>query len=385
MHSTIKALAGCRRVTSTECGEKSIASNLALRNAGKPKNYGNPGTAQFANDRVEALKRSKVGSAGKSTDYGNLGTAQIPNDRVEALNKRKVRSVICSFIVVLVLLVCLVSYEGGEEDYQLSMESKITLKDVKGVDQLKVDLEKIVHYLRASEQWSRLPKGVLLVGPTGIGKSMLARAVAGEAGVPFFMTRVSEFDEWSMRLGVRRVRKLFNAAKKRSPCVIFIDGLDAVGRHRRPTESSITWSTLNQLLVELDGLNQDDGIIVFGATNYAKLLDKDLVSPGHFDYRLYVPFPDTEGRKEILKSHLSKVLAADDVNVTTIARGTSLFTGAELADLVNIAAVRAAVDGAKDVSMAHLENAKDRIKRGSVAWNNYISKKQLRYEKKLRY
>lgn len=136
---------------------------------------------------------------------------------------------------------------------------------------------------------------------------MLARAVAGEAGVPFFMTRVSEFDEWSMHLGVRRVRKLFNAAKKRSPCVIFIDGLDAVGRHRRPTESSITWSTLNQLLVELDGFNKDDGIIVFGATNHPELLDKALVSPGHFDYRLYVPLPDTEGRKEILKSHMSKV------------------------------------------------------------------------------
>ncbi|KAK9949715.1 hypothetical protein M0R45_005232 [Rubus argutus] len=169
---------------------------------------------------------------------------------------------------------------------------------------------------------------------------MLARTVAGEAGVPFFMTRVSEFDEWSMRLG---------------------------------------------LLVELDGFNKDDGIIVFGATNHPELLDKALVSPGHFDYRLNVPFPDTEGRKEILKSHMSKVLGADDVNVTTIARGTSLFTGAELADLVNIAAVRAAVDGAKDVSMAHLEYAKDMIKRGAVAWNNYISKKQLRYETKLRY
>lgn len=248
-------------------------------------------------------------------------------------------------------------------------EIDVTFNDVKGVDEAKQELQEIVEFLRNPEKFSalggKLPKGVLLVGPPGTGKTLLARAVAGEADVPFFHAAGPEFDEILVGQGARRVRDLFSRAKSRAPCVIFIDEIDSVGAKRSNSLlHPYANQTINQLLTEMDGFRQNEGVIVLGATNRRDDLDKALLRPGRFDVEINVSVPDLNGRKEILELYLGKVKLANDLDVEVLARGTTGFTGADLENMVNQAALRAAIDKADAVSMKYLENARDKVLMG---------------------
>ncbi|SPQ93876.1 AAA+ ATPase domain-containing protein [Plasmodiophora brassicae] len=244
-----------------------------------------------------------------------------------------------------------------------------TFADIKGADEAKEELKEIVAFLKDPTKFTRLggklPKGVLLMGSPGTGKTLLARAVAGEAGVPFFYCSGSEFEEMFVGVGARRVRDLFTAAKKSSPCIIFIDEIDAIGGTRNMKDHQALRMTLNQLLVEMDGFNPNEGIIVIGATNFPELLDKALIRPGRFDRQVVVPLPDLHGRKDILDLYLQKVACAKDVDSLVLARGTPGFSGAQLYNMVNMAAIRASQSSHDVVFMRDFEWAKDKIMMGA--------------------
>ncbi len=255
----------------------------------------------------------------------------------------------------------------------LSMQQKkVTFKDVAGVDEAKEELKEIIEYLREPQKFQklggRIPKGVLLVGPPGTGKTLLARAVAGEANVPFFSISGSDFVEMFVGVGASRVRDLFEQGKKNAPCIIFIDEIDAVGRHRGAGLGGghdEREQTLNQLLVEMDGFESNDGVILVAATNRPDVLDPALLRPGRFDRRVVVGLPDVRGREEVLRVHVKKVPVADDVNLNVLARGTPGFSGADLANMVNEAALNAARLNRKQVTMYDFELAKDKVLMGA--------------------
>jgi cell division protease FtsH len=249
---------------------------------------------------------------------------------------------------------------------------KITFADVAGVDEAKDEVQELVEFLRDPSKFQklggRIPRGVLMVGSPGTGKTLLAKAIAGEAKVPFFTISGSDFVEMFVGVGASRVRDMFEQAKKHAPCIIFIDEIDAVGRHRGAGLGGghdEREQTLNQLLVEMDGFEGNEGIIVIAATNRPDVLDPALLRPGRFDRQVVVPLPDLRGREQILKVHMRKVPLADDVNPTVIARGTPGFSGADLANLVNEAALFAARGNSRAVTMDHFERAKDKIMMGS--------------------
>ncbi|EWM27565.1 atp-dependent zinc metalloprotease ftsh mitochondrial-like protein [Nannochloropsis gaditana] len=250
--------------------------------------------------------------------------------------------------------------------------------DVMGVDEAKQELEEIVLYLKDPSRFTRLggklPKGLLLLGPPGTGKTLLARAIAGEAGVPFFYASGSEFEEMYVGVGARRVRDLFEAAKKRAPCIIFVDEIDAIGGARHLKDQQAMKMTLNQLLVELDGFEQNKGVIIIGATNFPQSLDEALLRPGRFDKHVQVPLPDILGRKQILELYVKKIPTDSDVNMDVLARGTPGMSGAELSNLINEAALKASIDGLKAINMATFEWAKDKIMMGSERRSAVISK-----------
>ena len=254
----------------------------------------------------------------------------------------------------------------------LSMQQKkITFKDVAGVDEAKEELKEIIEFLREAQKFQklggRIPKGVLLVGPPGTGKTLLARAVAGEANVPFFSISGSDFVEMFVGVGASRVRDLFEQGKKNAPCIIFIDEIDAVGRHRGAGLGGghdEREQTLNQLLVEMDGFESNDGVILMAATNRPDVLDPALLRPGRFDRRVVVGLPDVRGREEILSVHTRKIPMADDVVLSVLARGTPGFSGADLANMVNEAALAAARQNRKAVFQSDFEVAKDKVLMG---------------------
>jgi cell division protease FtsH len=254
----------------------------------------------------------------------------------------------------------------------LSMQQKkVTFKDVAGVDEAKEELREIIEFLREAQKFQKLggrfPKGVLLVGPPGTGKTLLARAVAGEANVPFFSISGSDFVEMFVGVGASRVRDLFEQGKKNAPCIIFIDEIDAVGRHRGAGLGGghdEREQTLNQLLVEMDGFESNEGVILMAATNRPDVLDPALLRPGRFDRRVVVNRPDVRGREEILRVHTRKIPLADDVDLQVLARGTPGFSGADLANMVNEAALAAARQNRKAVLQYDFELAKDKVLMG---------------------
>ena len=275
---------------------------------------------------------------------------------------------------------------GKSKARLLSMQQKkVTFKDVAGVDEAKEELREIIEYLREAQKFQklggRIPKGVLLVGPPGTGKTLLARAVAGEANVPFFSISGSDFVEMFVGVGASRVRDLFEQGKKNAPCIIFIDEIDAVGRHRGAGLGGghdEREQTLNQLLVEMDGFESNEGVILIAATNRPDVLDPALLRPGRFDRRVVVPRPDVKGREEILGVHSRKIPIADDVDLSILARGTPGFSGADLANMVNEAALNAARNNRKMVLMYDFELAKDKVLMGAERKSMALSEEEKR-------
>jgi len=266
-----------------------------------------------------------------------------------------------------------------------NQQKRVTFKDVAGVEEAKEELQEIIEFLKEPQKFQklggRIPKGVLMMGPPGTGKTLLARAIAGEANVPFFSISGSDFVEMFVGVGASRVRDLFEQGKKNAPCIIFIDEIDAVGRHRGAGLGGghdEREQTLNQLLVEMDGFESNDGVILIASTNRPDVLDPALLRPGRFDRRVVVSRPDVRGREGILKVHTRKIPLGDDVDISVIARGTPGFTGADLANLVNEAALNAARYNKKTVSMPDFELAKDKVLMGAERKSMVISNEEKR-------
>ena len=277
------------------------------------------------------------------------------------------------------------SFGKSRAKLSTNQQKKVTFKDVAGVEEAKEELQEIVEFLREPQKFQklggRIPKGVLLMGPPGTGKTLLARAIAGEANVPFFNISGSDFVEMFVGVGASRVRDLFEQGKKNAPCIIFIDEIDAVGRHRGAGFGGghdEREQTLNQLLVEMDGFESNEGVILIAATNRPDILDHALLRPGRFDRQVVVSLPDIKGREGILKIHTRRIPLADDVDISVLARGTPGMSGAQLANLVNEAALNAARFDRRAVTMDDFEEAKDKVLMGKERRSMVMSEKEKR-------
>ena len=319
------------------------------------------------------------------------------NIEIEKLNKNEWLSILLSSAPLLILIffwVALMRQQSGGKAFTFGKskarlfsgaKNKVTFKDVAGVEEAKEELQEIIEFLKEPKRFQRLggkiPKGVLLIGPPGTGKTLLAKAIAGEAAVPFFSISGSDFVELFVGVGASRVRDLFEEGKKHAPCLIFIDEIDAVGRQRGAGLGGghdEREQTLNQLLVEMDGFDANEGVIIIAATNRPDILDSALLRPGRFDRRVIVSNPDVGGREAILKVHVRNIPLARNVKVKVLARSTPGFTGADIANLVNEAALRASRLDKKKVEMRDFEYAKDKVLMGSERKSMIISDEEKR-------
>ena len=326
--------------------------------------------------------------------YNKLIQKGVKTD-IEELNKNEWLSMIFSWAPLLVLMVFWVvmmrqqmggrafSFGKSRARMFIGEKEKITFKDVAGIDEAKDELQEIIDFLKEPKKFQRLggriPRGVLLIGPPGTGKTLLARAIAGEAKVPFFSISGSDFVELFVGVGASRVRDLFEEGKKHSPCLVFIDEIDAVGRQRGAGLGGghdEREQTLNALLVEMDGFDPNVGIIIIAATNRPDILDSALLRPGRFDRRITVPTPDVKGREDILKVHIRNVPLGKEVDLKVVARSTPGFTGADLANLINEAALFASRKGKKKIDMKDFEYAKDKVLMGAERKSMIISEKE---------
>ena len=345
------------------------------------------GQAVAAQSKGGSVASAKVGSSGTGDKASPLyvvvdeSTASVVFKWVKFL----FYFVLVGYISVVVLQLAIdasgvLKRVGGAANNEAQPQQQtVRFSDVHGCDEAKEELQELVEFLKNPEKFStlggKLPKGVLLVGPPGTGKTLLARAVAGEAGVPFFFMSGAEFDEIYVGVGAKRVRELFANARAKAPAIIFIDELDAVGGKRNERDPAYAKQSLNQLLTELDGFSQETGVIILAATNFPQLLDKALTRPGRFDRNVIVPLPDVRGRMSILKHHMKNVQVATEVDESIIARGTSGFSGAELENLVNQAAVRASRNKSTKVTMLDFDWAKDKIIMGAERRSAVIPEK----------
>lgn len=358
------------------------------------------GRNNMSNEQLQAIGQAVAaqsrGASAAGAKVGSSGTGDKASPLYVVVDE-SIGSVIFKWIrfalyFVLVGYICMVVLQlaidasgvlkrvgGGAANEAQPQQQTVRFSDVHGCDEAKEELQELVEFLKNPEKFStlggKLPKGVLLVGPPGTGKTLLARAVAGEAGVPFFFMSGAEFDEIYVGVGAKRVRELFANARAKAPAIIFIDELDAVGGKRNERDPAYVKQSLNQLLTELDGFSQETGVIILAATNFPQLLDKALTRPGRFDRNVTVPLPDVRGRMQILKHHMKNVQVATDVDASVIARGTSGFSGAELENLVNQAAVRASRNKSAKVSMLDLDWAKDKILMGAERRSAVIQEK----------
>jgi cell division protease FtsH len=319
------------------------------------------------------------------------------NIEVEKLNKTEWLGILLSwapFVILIVFWVMIMRQQGGNKAFTFGKSkarlftgdrNKFTFKDVAGVEEAKDELEEIIEFLKEPKKFQRLggkiPKGVLLIGPPGTGKTLMAKAIAGEANVPFFSISGSDFVELFVGVGASRVRDLFDEGKKHAPCLIFIDEIDAVGRQRGTGLGGghdEREQTLNQLLVEMDGFDANEGVIIIAATNRPDILDSALLRPGRFDRRIVVSTPDVKGREEILKVHTRNSPLSKDVDLHVLARSTPGFTGADIANMVNEAALYASRNGKKTIGMEDFEFAKDKVLMGSERKSMIISEEEKR-------
>lgn len=369
-------------------GSNGTPNNISNQNSGVSSD-----TLQAVGQAVAAQSRN--GQVGAVTGKNTSGTGAkdaplyvVVEESMGAIIFRWVRMLIYATLacyIALVVLTLIVEMTGSlrtrttQNNEVQPQHQTVRFSDIHGCDEAKEELQEMVEFLINPERFSslggKLPKGVLLVGPPGTGKTMLARAVAGEAGCPVFYMSGSEFDEMYVGVGAKRVRDLFAQARAKAPAIIFIDELDAVGGKRNERDPAYAKQTLNQLLTELDGFSPSTGVILIAATNYPQSLDKALTRPGRFDRRVQVPLPDVRGRTDILKHHMKKVAISPEVDPTVLARGTPGFSGADLENLVNQAAVYASRKKMKKVGPLDFEWAKDKIMMGAEARSRMIREK----------